>query len=493
MSTLECKGITWVGNLYQKFEAICLEVEDIVCEETTKIVENQVQSVGVSVKKFYAELVQDLLPPSTKDHEKLKEGIDENPIEELPPTEELEVVAPDGKDLSRGSSFKVLPNISHLLPPSSEDHVKGTGADFSIKQTENSSVIHEKLKFGVVEFTEDDELSSPKVLEVITPPGNDLSGALLFTGLHNENDGKIRNTIATVPSHLPPPSYEDPVKGRGADLSVEQTENSSVTHGKLKFGVGEFIEDDELSSPKVSEVIAPPGNDLSGASLSTGLHYENKICNTTATLPTLTSVDVAQCNSIGGAGKSCCELLDAMGCISDVSSASSTSWVLQTSYFEYKAGAGLTTSRGIPAIDLKGNSKTYKIISPMHGRSDGYNAEEMAEGNYAAKSDEEIINTCHSVKLEESCILVDSDELHLVSQRTGKQRSYKKKLRDAFASRMRSRKKQEYEQLALLCGDVDTGTYNQRAGGSQISNVTSDLDSKKSPIADSFDSEWELL
>jgi hypothetical protein len=32
MSTMDLnhKGITWVGNLYQKFEAVCQEVDDIV-------------------------------------------------------------------------------------------------------------------------------------------------------------------------------------------------------------------------------------------------------------------------------------------------------------------------------------------------------------------------------------------------------------------------------------------------------------------------------
>ncbi|XP_043690088.1 uncharacterized protein LOC122640882 isoform X2 [Telopea speciosissima] len=424
MSTmdLEHKGITWVGNLFQKFEAMCLEVEDIVCQETTKIVENQAQSVGVTVKKFYAEVVQDFLPPSSEDTEKLKEGIDENPIVEEPLlAKELGAVSPDGKGLSRRSSFRVFPNISHLLP-SSEDTIKGSGADLSIEQNENSSAMYGKLKFGV-EFTEEDKLSSPKVLEVMAPARNDMSGASLLSGLHDE--------------------------------------------------------------------------------------YNGKICNTEATVPTLASVDAAQCYGLS----------DAVACVSDVSSASSASLVLPASYVENETGVGLTPSGGSPATELNDNSKTYKTISPRHGdgqkhyddcaefdailsppnsgkgrsESDHYNTEEMAEGNDADRSDEETIDACHGVRLEESCILVDYDELHLVSQRTGKNRSYKKKLRDAFASRIRSGKKQQYERLALFYGDADTGTNNQRAGSFQISTPTRDLDSKKSPTHDFCDSEWELL
>lgn len=34
MSTMDLKGIAWVGNIYQKFEAMCLEVEETMYEVT---------------------------------------------------------------------------------------------------------------------------------------------------------------------------------------------------------------------------------------------------------------------------------------------------------------------------------------------------------------------------------------------------------------------------------------------------------------------------
>ncbi|GAB4849406.1 hypothetical protein Ancab_004203 [Ancistrocladus abbreviatus] len=55
-------GRSWVGNLYQKFEAICHEVDDVVSKDTVKYVENHVQTVGENVKKFYSNFMQDLLP-----------------------------------------------------------------------------------------------------------------------------------------------------------------------------------------------------------------------------------------------------------------------------------------------------------------------------------------------------------------------------------------------------------------------------------------------
>ncbi|CAH1418927.1 unnamed protein product [Lactuca virosa] len=45
MDSMDVKGIAWVGNIYQKFEAMCLEVEEAMC--------------------------QDLLPPSSKDLSKV--------------------------------------------------------------------------------------------------------------------------------------------------------------------------------------------------------------------------------------------------------------------------------------------------------------------------------------------------------------------------------------------------------------------------------------
>jgi len=62
MITMDAKGIKWVGNIYQKFEAMCLEVEEIMYQDTVKYVEDQVQNVGATVKRFYSDVVQDFTP-----------------------------------------------------------------------------------------------------------------------------------------------------------------------------------------------------------------------------------------------------------------------------------------------------------------------------------------------------------------------------------------------------------------------------------------------
>ncbi|KAL7189676.1 hypothetical protein ACSBR1_039340 [Camellia fascicularis] len=65
----------------------------------------------------------------------------------------------------------------------------------------------------------------------------------------------------------------------------------------------------------------------------------------------------------------------------------------------------------------------------------------------------ETIELPEKAKFDESCVIVDSKLLYSVYCRAQKHRSYKKILQDAFASKKRLRK--EYEQLAILYGDID--------------------------------------
>ncbi|XP_075098497.1 uncharacterized protein LOC107775144 isoform X4 [Nicotiana tabacum] len=59
---MDMKGISWVGNIYQKFEAMCLEMEEAMYQDTVRYVENQVQTVGASVKRFYSDVMLDMHP-----------------------------------------------------------------------------------------------------------------------------------------------------------------------------------------------------------------------------------------------------------------------------------------------------------------------------------------------------------------------------------------------------------------------------------------------
>ncbi|KAL2328118.1 hypothetical protein Fmac_021545 [Flemingia macrophylla] len=48
--------------MHHKLENMILAAEDVMYEDTVKYIENQMQAVGKSVKKFYSDIVDDLLP-----------------------------------------------------------------------------------------------------------------------------------------------------------------------------------------------------------------------------------------------------------------------------------------------------------------------------------------------------------------------------------------------------------------------------------------------
>ncbi|CAJ2660577.1 uncharacterized protein LOC123897686 [Trifolium pratense] len=57
--------MAWFGNIYQKFENMIIEVESTMVEETVQYLENQIQIVGESVRNFYSDVMEDLIPPSS--------------------------------------------------------------------------------------------------------------------------------------------------------------------------------------------------------------------------------------------------------------------------------------------------------------------------------------------------------------------------------------------------------------------------------------------
>lgn len=101
------------------------------------------------------------------------------------------------------------------------------------------------------------------------------------------------------------------------------------------------------------------------------------------------------------------------------------------------------------------------------------------------------INPIEHSKLEETCILVDGDQLRLNPSREDKPRSYKKKIRNAFSS-LSSARKHEYEQLAVQYENMKTGS-NHKAVESMMPTLTGDASANNIPTHDLCESEWELL
>ncbi|XWS15828.1 hypothetical protein CRYUN_Cryun34aG0035100 [Craigia yunnanensis] len=107
------KGIAWVGNIYQKFEAMCMEVDDVVCQETFNYVENQLQTVGANVKQFCSELMLEVLPSSpTKSVEELNSSLVQN--DGVTACEESNISVDEDhsqKELGHSSSLESVENV----------------------------------------------------------------------------------------------------------------------------------------------------------------------------------------------------------------------------------------------------------------------------------------------------------------------------------------------------------------------------------------------
>ncbi|KAB2612018.1 hypothetical protein D8674_039944, partial [Pyrus ussuriensis x Pyrus communis] len=110
--------------------------------------------------------------------------------------------------------------------------------------------------------------------------------------------------------------------------------------------------------------------------------------------------------------------------------------------------------------------------------------------NDVTKSVLQISQSLNTLKLDKSCILVDGSVIQSISCQDAKCRSYKKKLKDAFASRMRLLKTRNHKQPADWSGDLDAG-FDQQKGKSFTTIAV--VEKSSSPDYEFSESEWEIV
>lgn len=436
MITMDVKGINWVGNIYQKFEAMCLEVEEVMYQDTVKYVENQVQNVGESVKKFYSDVVQDLLPPSSVDPVKALTsdlsvdrysdvGIHKNPEEAVKKvsvrvdvdhlTENSKVIADMDKDFGRVPSLR-----KNKLSPCSVDSVKRTCPKLCSGQYNNGSISNYS-NMGVKNGLGHENFSATEMSEAMV---NDLGRASSFLELLNENHGaSCDNTVKISAPAL--------AEVRGFD-SISESSNALENAS------------DHMSDPSIAIASASP--DLSV--LASFVRNEGKEMR----LP----------DSDGSAEPNAVDICTYNGASSLV-------------------GSSLDS-------EVRHNEFADMEVVSHPERSDDWGLDGIERGTLSEPG----VDTSQQyvqLKLEETCVLVDGDELHFVPHKEGKRRPYKKKIREAFSSRMRSARK-EYEQLAVWYGY--DGESNQASSESSIA-THSVVDTKETKTQEFCETEWELL
>ncbi|XAR68288.1 hypothetical protein NMG60_11003366 [Bertholletia excelsa] len=486
------KGARWVGNICQKFEVMCQEVDDFVGQDPVKYVENQVQTVGDSVRRFYSNIVQDLLPPSLAEpgnNEAQAASPEQNDIgtflmsmlgiEEKPPQMETNqpYVEQDLMDLENNHEKSLHPTVNGMKKSDSDlslgteiGALSNNSADAFFKETgakeeltdKNSGIVAEEnetnkklidKKSNIVEENDmEDKASQLEEMELICDNG--LTEAMLLSESVGENNGIIS---------------EDPQE----TLVYQAQKEAGCT--RLLGETKSFSDSSSMVLPSEMDFSVVFGDnkavEVGLISSSNSLHAE------TYGTPQLLNVNI-------------CDYLNVLSSSLQSSNSYCQNKDEDVRLAIYGSALSLESTDTFTADDatsLAGSYGNWKEYCPECTQLEALvSSLELGDSDDRfdiADPSLETIELTKKAKLDESCVIVDSRLLHAVSCIAPKHRSYKKILQDAFASKKRLRR--EYEQLAILYGDID-----EEPDQKPLQKL---LDANTSSSSDLCDPEWEIL
>ncbi|KAK6919719.1 hypothetical protein RJ641_015623 [Dillenia turbinata] len=405
---MDFKGIAWVGNVYQKFEAMCLEVEEIMYQDTLTYVDSQVHTVCASVKRFCSDVTQDLLPPSSMELSKVEGtpfslqndidaeldfGLYKKPKVVLREdhrrsdtkkcSRKLDVISDMGKDVTCASAGSVMSSWNTF------------GSDWA--------------QNGMASLTRDSNLSMKMVAAIenrvpvevsrlTSPVAKDSSSNIPNENSEPEGDQEFissPNTAAELWEH----GWEE------AESVNEENPNAPESEGDSSF------DPVALDGRVLIESIENQDMEIRVLSGSSGQAYDMPRNGGLVSLKEST-VDV---------GPQYLKLADKEVILSD------------------QGQPGDWTANGGDNCGSIGHS-------------------------------EEKMNSPDSSKLDESCVLVDGNEAFVVSPRKGKHRSYKKKIKDALYMKIKSARRREFEQLTACHGDNNTNSSSTPTLGMNLNS-----------------------
>ncbi|KAG6604766.1 hypothetical protein SDJN03_02083, partial [Cucurbita argyrosperma subsp. sororia] len=348
---MDAKGIAWVGRLYQKFETMCLEVEDIICQDTVKYVENQVEVVGASVKRFYSDVVQDLLPPAELNDEK--------------------------KVAVCSSALEKYENVVIVKKPVRGMKIERSKADEE-KFTANLKVTTDTKRYIVHKLPRrDNHANSP----LLASSPYSASSAQIDGYSRKKDDDNIRHKLDLT---------------KGCESLTETT--TTILEKKSA---------NEVSSCCV---------------------ISNRQCEASSELPgnigTMLSVEDARCDSLVQSSKE-------TGIESD----------------------NVSSSKSIGDDKMETRPLSYGDSSAeLDGRSGSWSLDEIEHEATVLEHVTDEIQQADEMKLDEACVLVNGVDFPFDSNEEVEHRTYKKKIAGAFSFTKKSKRKQEYKELALKHG-----------------------------------------
>ncbi|XP_019249500.1 PREDICTED: uncharacterized protein LOC109228755 isoform X2 [Nicotiana attenuata] len=351
---MDLKAISWVGNIYQKFETMCLEMEEAMYQDTVKYVENQVNTIGTNVKRFYSEVLQDVHPQYNIDP--------------------VKVAAAD---------LSLNPYAHYEIDKKLKANLKGSTRGFSNKLNDDTQVIKGKNKSG---------------------------------GVYKRQNGGIKEIVRD--SH--PTKKSDAICLASGDAI--KLASSAEVRGGFEMASDHVTLTSALASVKGSDY-GETASKVCDHTIETNVPEAGASTNSAASVKT--SVE-----SVGKKQADTCTKELACNTILEIS----------------------TNTRN-------NDFATEDINESREGRSDNLSKYDINE------SEVEFVEKFDESQLEETCVMVEGDRIH-VPLGPVKQKSYKKKLREAFSTRKRLTRK-EYEQLGALYGDQQ---FNQEAEDKSISD-----------------------
>ncbi|XP_058747405.1 uncharacterized protein LOC131620369 [Vicia villosa] len=476
--SLKVKRTNWVGNIYQKFEAVCHEVDGIVGQDAVKYLENRVYNVGDSMKKLYSEVVELRSFPalsgpaptkyeahsvalknniglsfksvcSVEDKDKNKNGVEENPVNNY-------IDLANDQLASHPDKHELVNQVN------SETHTDSLEVEDSfitrkevIDDSRETSVVEKEDLHASIEETaikSASELESLLSVEEKEP---------LEFSMHSQS------------------YYGSSDSASGISVRIEDTNKVNVKQDPFLI----FEENNMSLSAEVLNSTSVGVTELSKASLFNESTNVDKgetdilaevlpvVSSSSCKRPNITETRTSdfKCSLVSDSPYSeshKCSLGYVASCISDSS-------VAHVCYVSSQIAGQVKESHDGIISSCR--------CQPMESNDESRSIESSLED----------IQLNNDTKLEESCVFVADSELYAVSYRIQKLRSYKKRIQDAFCSKKRLAK--EYEQLAIWYGDAEMEPNQDTPQTHALFSSRTYETSKNLQVQQASETEWELL
>ncbi|XP_022724742.1 uncharacterized protein LOC111281286 isoform X2 [Durio zibethinus] len=439
------KGIAWVGNIYKKFESMCMEVDDMVC---------QLQTVGANVKQLCTELVQEVLPSSPTNS---VEEINLSLVQNVGVTgyEDSNVSVDEDhskKELINSSSVESKQLCTELMQEMLPSSPTNSVEEINLSLVQNAGfTAYEDSNISV------DEDHSQK--ELINSPSvgcKQFCAELMQEELPSSPTNSVEEINLSLVQNAGVTAYEDSNISVDEDHSQKELINSSSVESKQFWT--ELMQEELPSSPTNlveeinSSLVQNAGlTAYKDSNISVdGNHYQKELINSSS----VKSIENVYF------GLSLEQSTEDESALADCS--------------------GIIPSDSVMLAQACKNELQY-IDSTLADTS----LELMEEASDKSVSEMELeavlVPSFDEVKLEESCIIVYSNELHSLSNEAGEHRSYMKKFREAFSSKSR---------LAKRINEQHAESTKEKGNGVGPSIQTNKSESQDMEFCES---DWEII